>query len=95
MKSIQGIGGPTAAIVSRYLRMLAEHRQILSITHLAQVASAGDHHLFVGKHVAKGTTETMLTLLNQDQRVEEVARMLGGEQVTDNSLAHARELLSA
>ena len=90
-----GIGGPTAAIVSRYLRMLAEHRQILSITHLAQVASAGDHHLFVGKHVAKGTTETMLTLLNEDQRIEEVARMLGGEHVTDNSLAHARELLSA
>ncbi|MGR8948647.1 MAG: DNA repair protein RecN [Gammaproteobacteria bacterium] len=90
-----GIGGPTAAIVSRYLRMLAEQRQILSITHLAQVASAGDHHLFVGKHVAKGATETMLTLLNREQRVEEVARMLGGERVTDNSLAHARELLSA
>ena len=90
-----GIGGPTAATVSRYLLTLAESRQILSITHLAQVASAGNHHLFVGKQVAKGTTETMLTVLNAKQREQEIARMLGGEKVTDNSLAHARELLSA
>ena len=90
-----GIGGPTAATVSRYLRTLAKDRQILSITHLAQVASAGDHHLFVGKHVSKGTTETVLTVLDSKQREQEIARMLGGEKVTDNSLAHARELLSA
>ena len=90
-----GIGGPTAATVSRYLRTLAEDRQILSITHLAQVASAGDHHLYVGKHVKKGTTETLLTTLDSKQREQEIARMLGGEKVTDNSLAHARELLSA
>ncbi|MEM7466478.1 MAG: DNA repair protein RecN [Pseudomonadota bacterium] len=90
-----GIGGPTAATVSRYLQTLAEQRQILSITHLAQVASSGDHHLFVGKSVAKGSTETMLTILTEEQRIKEVARMLGGERLTENSLAHARELLSA
>ena len=53
-----GIGGPTAATVSRYLKALAKDRQILSITHLPQVASSGEHHLFVGKQVVKGSTET-------------------------------------
>jgi DNA repair protein RecN (Recombination protein N) len=90
-----GIGGPTAATVCRYLKTLAEHRQILSITHLAQVASGGDQHLFVGKQVTKGTTQTSLKSLNDEQRIEEIARMLGGESVTENSRAHARELLTA
>lgn len=90
-----GIGGPTAATVCRYLKTLAEHRQILSITHLAQVASGGDHHLFVGKQVTNGATETSLTPLTDDNRVDEIARMLGGERITENSRAHARELLTA
>lgn len=90
-----GIGGPTAATVCRYLKTLASHRQILSITHLAQVASGGDQHLFVGKQVSKGITQTSLDTLDNNQRIEEIARMLGGESVTENSRAHARELLSA
>ena len=90
-----GIGGPTAATVCRYLKTLASHRQILSITHLPQVASGGDQHLFVGKQVAAGVTETSLSTLDDDQRIDEIARMLGGESVTENSRAHARELLEA
>lgn len=88
-----GIGGPTAATVCRYLKTLASHRQILSITHLAQVASGGDQHVFVGKQVLDGITETSLTRLGDEQRIDEIARMLGGESITENSRAHARELL--
>lgn len=89
-----GIGGPTADVVSRYLGELAEHRQILCITHLPQVASAGDHHLSIGKIVAGGITETTVHDLDPDERVEEIARMLGGQKITQKAREHARELLT-
>lgn len=88
-----GIGGPTAAVVSQYLSALAARRQILCITHLAQVASAGDHHLSIGKMVAGGVTETTIRNLGKDERIEEIARMLGGQRITEKALEHARELL--
>jgi len=89
-----GIGGPTADVVSRYLGELARHRQILCITHLPQVASAGDHHLSIGKIVAGGITQTTVRDLDPDERVEEIARMLGGQKVTQKAREHARELLT-
>ena len=89
-----GVGGATAEVVSEYLRRLADQRQILCITHLPQVASAGDHHFSIGKIVAGGITETTISDLEPDQRIEEVARMLGGQRVTDKAREHARELLA-
>jgi DNA repair protein RecN (Recombination protein N) len=73
---------------------LAARRQILCITHLAQVASAGDHHLSIGKIVAEGITETTIRNLGKEERIEEIARMLGGQRITEKALEHARELLT-
>ena len=90
-----GIGGPTADVVSDYLCALGEHRQILCITHLPQVASAGAQHLVIGKQVRDGATETTLRSLEADERIEEIARMLAGQKVTQTAREHARELLAS
>lgn len=90
-----GIGGPTADVVSRYLSDLSQRRQILCITHLPQVASAGEHHLSIGKMVVGGITETTIRNLDADDRIEEIARMLGGERITKKAREHARELLTS
>jgi DNA repair protein RecN (Recombination protein N) len=89
-----GIGGAQAAALGRKLRRLAASGQILAVTHLPQVASYGHHHLRVTKAVDEGRTSTSVEPLAGDARVEEVARMLAGRQVTDLSLSHARELLA-
>lgn len=89
-----GVGGATAEVVSEYLRTLAEQKQILCITHLPQVASAGDHHFSIGKIVASGITETTISDLDRDERIEEIARMLGGQRITEKAREHARELLT-
>jgi len=88
-----GIGGAIAEVVGRLLRQLGEHSQILCVTHQPQVASQGHQHLFVSKQSDKNKTHTRIDQLNQDQRVGEVARMLGGIDVTETSLDHAREML--
>tara|TARA_Y100000588_G_scaffold129908_1_gene142322 strand:+ start:1330 stop:2988 length:1659 start_codon:yes stop_codon:yes gene_type:complete len=89
-----GVSGATAEVVSEYLQHLGDKRQILCITHLPQVASAGDQHFSIGKTVTDGITETTITALEPGQRIEEVARMLGGQRVTDKAREHARELLA-
>ncbi|MDA0822124.1 MAG: DNA repair protein RecN [Proteobacteria bacterium] len=89
-----GVGGATADVVSKYLQQLAERRQILCITHLPQVASSGSHHYFIGKVISHGVTETTVEILEHDARVEEIARMLGGQKVTSKARDHARELLA-
>ncbi|MEJ3670464.1 DNA repair protein RecN [Stutzerimonas stutzeri] len=90
-----GIGGPTAEIVGQLLRRLGERGQVLTVTHLPQVAAQGHHHLFV--HKARGTdeTRTAVTELDQAGRVEEIARMLGGVDLTEQSLAHARQMVTS
>lgn len=88
-----GIGGSTAAIVGKLLKTLAQTSQILCITHLPQVASYGHHHLRVKKQIDSNQTSTILEVLNAEEKVQEVARMLGGVKVTEKTLAHARELL--
>ncbi len=84
-----------AAGLARLLKTIAGNRQVLCITHLPQVAAAGDRHLQIGKSVQEGVTETSVCYLENAARVEEVARMLGGEEITKKTRAHAKELLSA
>ncbi len=88
-----GIGGAVAEIVGRELRSLGQTGQVLCVTHLPQVASQGHHHLRVAKSTDGRTTRTALTELSPKERVEEIARMLGGVEVTGKAREHAREML--
>jgi DNA repair protein RecN (Recombination protein N) len=88
-----GIGGRVAEIVGRELRRLAGNRQVLCVTHLPQVASLAHQHVQVQKHTARRKTHTDLRNLSGEGRVEEIARMLGGVDVTDQAIAHARQML--
>ena len=90
-----GIGGKTADAVGRKLRQVARARQVLCVTHLPQIASYADHHLRVEKRGEGGRVATQVCSLAKPDRVREVARMLGGELVTDTSLQHARELINS
>lgn len=89
-----GIGGPTAEIVGQLLRRLGERGQVLTVTHLPQVAAQGHNHLFVHKARGADETRTAVAELNGDARVEEIAKMLGGVDLTEQSLAHARQMVS-
>ncbi len=89
-----GIGGATGDVVGQLLRQLGERGQVICVTHLAQVASKGHQHLQVVKTASKKSAESTLVELSGDAKVEEIARMLGGLKVTDQSLAHAREMLA-
>jgi DNA repair protein RecN (Recombination protein N) len=89
-----GVGGAVAEIVGQRLRDLGEQRQVLCVTHLPQVASQGHQHVRVSKLTDGKTTRTTLTGLSDDQRVEELARMLGGVEITATSRDHAREMLN-
>lgn len=88
-----GIGGATSAMVGRKLRRVAELQQVLCITHLPQVASCAHRHYSVEKHQESGRTVTRVCLLGNNERVAEVARMLGGVTITETTLGHARELI--
>lgn len=90
-----GIGGGIAEIVGQLLHNLAGNRQVFCVTHLAQVAALGDHHLQVNKSTHAGTTLTQVLQLGEEERIDEIARMLGGLRITDQSRAHAREMLLA
>ena len=88
-----GIGGAVAETVGKLLRQLGESHQILCVTHLPQVAAQGNHHLKVSKSQSGEKTLSEVSLLARADRVEEVARMLGGATITDTTRRHARELL--
>ncbi|HEX4618638.1 MAG TPA: hypothetical protein VH135_02850, partial [Steroidobacteraceae bacterium] len=90
-----GIGGAVAEIVGRELRSLGERGQVVCVTHLPQVACQSHHHLRVTKLTDGRTTRTALNELTPGERVEELARMLGGVEVTDKARAHARDMLNA
>lgn len=90
-----GISGPTAAIVGKLLRELGESTQVMCVTHLPQVAGCGHHHFYVSKETNGLETETHMQLLDKKQRLQELARLLAGGQVTKNTLANAKELLAA
>ena len=90
-----GVGGGVAEIVGRQLRTLGDRAQVLCVTHLPQVASQAHAHVRVTKLTDGKTTRTVLTVLSADDRVEEVARMLGGVSVTDKAREHAAEMLKS
>ncbi|MGL4204690.1 MAG: DNA repair protein RecN [Aeromonadaceae bacterium] len=88
-----GISGPTAAVVGKLLRELGKATQVLVVTHLPQVAGHGHQHLFVSKQSDGKSTETCMVPLSTQGRLDELARLLGGDHITSNTLANARELL--
>jgi DNA repair protein RecN (Recombination protein N) len=102
-----GIGGGVAEVVGQLLKQLGEPqsgatvganqsigRQVLVITHLPQVAALGTHHLRVSKALVNGQTLSSISTLNADERVQELARMLGGVEITQTTLQHAKEMLN-
>jgi len=88
-----GIGGGVAEIVGQLLKQLGQERQVLVITHLPQVAAQGQQHLRVSKRQQDGLTLSRIDPLNASERVSEIARMLGGVDITDTTLQHAAEML--
>ena len=90
-----GIGGLTAEVVGRKLHELARYHQIVCITHLPQIAKFGERHFRITKQVTAGRTRTAIQPLNKKDRHREIARMLGGEKITQTTLDHARELLDS
>ncbi|MCS3903696.1 DNA repair protein RecN (Recombination protein N) [Methylohalomonas lacus] len=89
-----GIGGGVAEIVGQLLRQIGEHHQVFCVTHLPQVASLGHAHLRVLKMTGDSETRTRVATLSAEERVEEIARMLGGLKITEQTRAHAREMLA-
>lgn len=88
-----GIGGGIAEIVGQKLRSLSQNRQVMCVTHLPQVASQAHTHLYVEKNNKADITSSNVRVLNDEERVQEIARMLGGVNITANTLAHAKEML--
>ncbi|MCK6392008.1 MAG: DNA repair protein RecN, partial [Azonexus sp.] len=88
-----GIGGGVAEIVGRLLHALGRERQVLCVTHLPQVAARADWQWQVAKTTRDGVTLSSIRPLDEAGRVQEIARMLGGVEMTDITLSHARELL--
>jgi DNA repair protein RecN (Recombination protein N) len=88
-----GIGGRAADVVGRKLRTLGSAFQVLCITHLPQIAAYADKHFVIDKQVSNGRTVAQVAMLDESGRVEELARMLGGEAVTEGLRASAREML--
>ena len=90
-----GVGGAVAETVGRLMKQLGVDRQVLAVTHLPQVAACADHHLVVAKQLQGKSTVSSVIAVQGEQRVAEVARMLGGERLLGTTLAHAKEMLQA
>lgn len=88
-----GIGGATAEVVGKLLKELSRSAQVICVTHQAQVASFADQHLLVSKEVAKNSVNTQIKSLNKSERVKEIARMIGGVEITEATLNHAEEMI--
>jgi DNA repair protein RecN (Recombination protein N) len=90
-----GIGGRVGLMVGETMRRVAAHHQVFAISHLPQLAARAHHHILVSKGARDGVTTADVRVLAGDDRVREVARMLGGDPESEVSRAHARELLEA
>jgi DNA repair protein RecN (Recombination protein N) len=90
-----GVGGRVAEIVGKKLRQVASHHQVISVTHLPQIAAMADSHFVVQKEVEKGRTFTRVLRLSDQERVGEVARMLGGVKITEQTRRHAEEMVKS
>ena len=88
-----GIGGAVAEVVGELLAKLGLDRQVLCVTHLPQVAAQGQHHWQVSKQTIAGKTLLNIEVLKGTERIDEIARMLGGVDITDTTRAHAQEML--
>ncbi len=88
-----GVGGQTANMVGQKIKAISKNAQILCITHLPQIASLTDNHIFVDKKVQDNKTYTEIKILNFEERVEEIARMLGGNENIEASMEHAKQLV--
>jgi DNA repair protein RecN (Recombination protein N) len=88
-----GVGGAVAETVGRLMKQLGKDRQVMAVTHLPQVAACADQHLVVAKRAENGLTLSAVDHVNGEQRVAEIARMLGGERLSGTTLAHAKEML--
>lgn len=88
-----GIGGGTAEVVGRLLRKLGDSGQVICVSHQPQVAAQAHQHLSVSKQSTNGQTDSQMSLLSEEEKVAEIARMLGGLKLTDQTLAHAKEML--
>ncbi len=88
-----GVGGAVADTVGRMMKQLGKDRQVMAVTHLPQVAACADHHLVVAKRSEQGITISRVDHVSGEQRVAEIARMLGGERLSSTTLAHAKEML--
>ena len=88
-----GVGGAVADTVGRLMKQLGKDRQVMAVTHLPQVAACADHHLVVAKRSEQGITISRVDHVSGEQRVAEIARMLGGERLSSTTLAHAKEML--
>ena len=90
-----GISGIAASVVGKKLSEIAENHQIICITHLPQIAAYGQHNYKIEKHSDESMTYTTVTALSEDQKIDEIARLLGGTNITETTLASARELVEA
>jgi DNA repair protein RecN (Recombination protein N) len=90
-----GISGETASKVGAILQQMSKHHQVMAITHLPQMAAKGNNHYFVFKEEVNGTTRTQLRLLNEQERINEIARMLSGEKLTEAAIGNAKSLLAS
>ena len=88
-----GVSGSAAQKVGLKLKEVSKSRQVLCVTHQAQIAALADSHFLIAKNVKDGRTYTSITLLNYDQRVRELARIIDGVNVTETALAHAEKLM--
>ena len=88
-----GVGGRVAEIVGKKLKQVSRRQQVINVTHLPQIAAMADKHFVVDKRVEKGRTYTHVSVLDEAERVKEVARMLGGVKVTDQARRHAQEMI--
>ena len=89
-----GIGGETAIVVGEKLYKISSNKQVICITHLAQIASFADNHLFINKYVEKNKTKVNISVLNSKEKIIEISRMISGRKDSDISLKHAEELIN-
>jgi len=90
-----GVSGEIAHKMGEIMKQMSQSRQVFAISHLPQVASKGDAHIKIYKTDIEGRTTTQFQALSQEQRIEEIAQMLGGKDITDSARAHAKELLKS
>ena len=90
-----GIGGRAAEAVGQKLKKLSQTQQVLCITHLPQIAAFGDQHFLIEKTETRGRTQTEIRAMAEEERVQEIARMLSGAKLTETSIRHAQSLIDA